>query len=150
MIVLPFSPTIRVKVIGLAQREGRLLAMEVETDSGRVTGVRPLGGSVDFGETREHALHREFLEELGTEITISGPWRVFENIFEHNGSIGHEIVFAAEVRLADMSLYGRNEIVFFEDDGTRCRAEWFDLEALAESDLELYPIGLGSLLSSAL
>jgi len=40
---------IRVKVIGLAWRESRLLAAEVETDGGGVKGVRPLGGSIQLG-----------------------------------------------------------------------------------------------------
>ncbi|PDV86278.1 DNA mismatch repair protein MutT [Rhizobium sp. H4] len=53
---------IRVKVIGLAWRQDRLLAAEVEDDGGRIKGIRPLGGSIEFGETREQALQREFRE----------------------------------------------------------------------------------------
>lgn len=54
------SQQIRVKVIGLAWRKDQLLAAEVEDDSGRIKGVRPLGGAIEFGESREEALHREF------------------------------------------------------------------------------------------
>ena len=41
------SPAIAVKVVGLAWRGRELLVAEVERSDGRVTGVRPLGGSID-------------------------------------------------------------------------------------------------------
>ncbi len=143
MTVPQNAETIRVKVIGLARRDKRLLAFEVDDGNGRLKGVRPLGGAVDFGKTREQALHREFLEELGTRIEISGPWHVFDSIYEDGGRLWHEIVFAAEVILADLSLYARDEIVFSESDGTICRAKWFGLEELEDAGLALYPDGLG-------
>lgn len=117
---------IRVKVIGLCLRGRDLLAAEVEDDAGRIKGYRPLGGSVEFGETREQALAREFKEELSTAVTIRGPWHVFENIFTHEGRQGHEIVFAAEVDLLDRSLYESDTISFNEMDGMRCTARWLD------------------------
>ncbi|MGG7578950.1 NUDIX hydrolase [Rhizobium sp. Nf11,1] len=138
---------IRVKVIGLAWRENRLLAAEVEDDSGRIKGVRPLGGSIEFGETREQALHREIREELGTEIRIVGPWHVLENIFEHHGSIGHEIIFAADVELADQGLYERDEIRYCELDETAATARWFGRDMLRDAGLDLYPTGLETVLS---
>ena len=110
---------VAVKVIGLVRRGASLLAAEVEGDDGRVKGVRPLGGTVEFGETRERALEREFFEELGTGIRVLGPWFAFENIFAHEGDIGHEIIFAAGIELADRSLYARDKIVFTESDGAR-------------------------------
>jgi hypothetical protein len=80
------KPFIRVKVLGLVWRGSELLAGEVENSAGQVTGVRPLGGCVEFGETREEALRREFREELGCETIVSGPWHSLENIFEHEGA----------------------------------------------------------------
>lgn len=137
---------IRVKVIGLARRGAELLAVEVETDDGGIKGVRPPGGSVHFGESREEALQREFLEELDTPVTILGEWQVFENIYRHEGRPGHEIIFAAEVELVRSELYRCDEILFAEDDGSPCRAAWFDPAALERAGLELYPTGLSSYL----
>lgn len=37
-----------------------LLAMEILNDAGDNNGVRPLGGTVEFGETWRDALIREF------------------------------------------------------------------------------------------
>ena len=54
------SSTIRVKALGLHWRDGRLLASEVNRDDGTLKDVRPLGGTVEFGETWQDALIREF------------------------------------------------------------------------------------------
>ena len=141
------SQQIRVKVIGLAWRNDQLLAAEVEDDSGRIKGVRPLGGAIEFGESREQALHREFREELETAIRIVGPWHLLENIYEHHGSIGHEFIFAADIELADASLYERDEIRYSELDETAATARWFGRDRLRDAGIDLYPIGLDKLLS---
>lgn len=138
---------IRATVIGLAWRGDRLLAAEVRDDGGRLMGVRPLGGGIAFGETREQALIREFQEELGCDVTITGPWSVFENIFRHEGALGHEIVFAADLRLHDATLYERDVILFREDDGAPCTARWFRPDIL-DAGVSLYPEGLAAALET--
>ena len=65
------SPQIRVKALGLHWRDGKLLAAEVRDDAGHIRGVRPLGGSVEFGETARAAVIREFQEELGFTVTTT-------------------------------------------------------------------------------
>lgn len=141
------SQQIRVKVIGLAWRKDQLLAAEVEDDSGRIKGVRPLGGAIEFGESREEALHREFREELETDIRIVGPWHLLENIYEHQGAIGHEYIFAADIELADASLYQREEIRYSELDETAATARWFGRDSLRDAGIDLYPTGLDRPLS---
>ncbi|MCV9943718.1 MULTISPECIES: NUDIX hydrolase [unclassified Rhizobium] len=141
------SQQIRVKVIGLAWRKDQLLAAEVEDDSGRIKGVRPLGGAIEFGESREEALQREFREELETDIRIVGPWHLLENIYQHQGAIGHEFIFAADIELADASLYERDEIRYSELDETAATARWFGRDRLRDAGIDLYPAGLDRLLS---
>ena len=99
------------------------------------------------GETREQALAREFREELGCGVTIAGPWTVFENIYRHEGALGHEIVFAADIRLHDATLYDRDVIRFSEDDGTACTARWLAPAALPDG-VALFPGGLAAALAS--
>ncbi len=140
---------IRVVAIGLHWRDGRLLAAEVHGDDGSLLGVRPLGGAADFAEGWQQALRREFREELGIDVTLTGPPRVIENTFQHEGATGHEIVFACDVLFPSGAFAGQEEIVFHEDDGSRGIARWF---ALDELDREsggpaLFPAGLKALLA---
>ncbi len=133
---------IRVKSLGLHWRDGCLLAFEVLDDAGRIKGVRPLGGTVEFGETWQEALVREFREELGIDVSLSGQPLVMENIYVHEGLTGHEILFIAEVQFPDKAYQALEEISFREDNGEVCSARWFDLSELGEDGLELFPLGL--------
>lgn len=136
------STTIQVKTLGIVWRGEALLASEILDDNGRVKGVRPLGGTVEFGETWQKALKREFLEELGTDIVLTNQLEVTENIYSHHEEAGHEIMFLSEVILVDQSLYDQEEIQFSEHDGTACIARWFELSELEKSKPELFPDGL--------
>ena len=133
---------IQVKALGLVWRDGLLLASEIYRDDGSVKGVRPLGGRLEFGETWRDALVREFDEELDVAVEVIGTPLVLENIYTHQGVIGHEIAFVSDVTFPDNAYRQGGPIEYFEDNGEKCRAFWFDLEKLDCGDLELYPNGL--------
>lgn len=133
---------IQVKVIGICRYRKHLLAMDIFNDDGSLKGIRPLGGRVEFGETREVALKREFREELGVDIVSSGSWKFFENLYDHEGKLGHEFIFAMNITLLDTSLYSRDVIVFSEDSGTECQAHWYDIKSLKAGEIDLFPPGL--------
>lgn len=137
---------VQTKVIGICINKARLLAMEIYDDKGDVKGVRPLGGVIEFGENREDALRREYHEELNTDISLSGSWRVFENLYVHEGMRGHEYIFAIGISLLDESIYHRDLIVFSEDSGSSCKARWFPLDHLKSGATRLFPDGLERLL----
>ncbi|WP_172292334.1 NUDIX hydrolase [Pseudoruegeria sp. HB172150] len=145
------APRIRFKALGLHWRGGRLLAAEVLDDAGRVKGVRPLGGSVDFGETAESAVIREFREELGVTATILDAPFFMENIYTHEGSQGHELLAIFNVAFSDDVFADASRIEFHEDDGTRCFAEWFSLDTLdLPKHPRLFPEGLKARLLQSL
>jgi ADP-ribose pyrophosphatase YjhB (NUDIX family) len=138
---------IRVVAIGLHWRAKRLLAAEVRDDAGWLKGVRPLGGGVKFGERWHSALEREFYEEMGVSITVRGVPIVMENIFTHEGALGHEVVFISEIEFLEHQFKEHDSIDFREDSGVAGVARWFDLADLDLDDgPKLYPIGLKQLL----
>jgi 8-oxo-dGTP pyrophosphatase MutT (NUDIX family) len=139
---------IKTKAIGLHWRGNRLLAAEVPDDSGRIKGVRPLGGSVEFGERADVAVVREFREELEIDVTVVGAPLVAENIYMHEGTLGHEVLFIYEVAFPAGAFSGQERIAFCEDDGTPCFAGWYDLDTLnGPGQLALFPDGLKDLLA---
>ncbi len=141
---------VKVKAIGLHWRDGKLLAAEVFDDQGNLKGVRPLGGGVEFGERWQTALIREFKEELGVDVEVTGGPHVMENIYTHHGEVGHEVLFIGEVRFDTDPFAGQDAIEFFEDSGEACTARWFDLAALDIPDgPALFPAGLKPVLLQA-
>jgi ADP-ribose pyrophosphatase YjhB (NUDIX family) len=133
---------VRVIAIGLALREDRLLVFRVLDDAGALKGVRPPGGGVEFGERAADTLAREFREELATDIALEGPPVVLENLFDHEGARGHEVVFAYPVRLLDATIYGRPLFTIREDNGIDLQVEWMAMEALRTRRIALFPDGL--------
>lgn len=141
---------IRVVAIGLHWRDGRLLAAEVRDDAGRIKGVRPLGGEVEFGESWRAALVREFNEELGIDVILKGEPLMLENIFMHEGATGHEVMFISEVEFPDAAFREQERIDFSEDNGVHIVARWYNLADLdVEGAPSLFPTGLKDLLLSA-
>ncbi|MHA7772025.1 NUDIX hydrolase [Roseibium sp. M-1] len=134
--------TITVKALALIWQDDALLLSEVSDDTGRVTGMRPLGGTVEFGEPWRDALQREFLEELGARIRLLDDHFVMENIYEHHGFTGHEVLFLCHAHFHDNSYYRMDNIVYEIGEDSVGTARWITLDELAAKGLELYPSGL--------
>lgn len=126
---MPFnSVDIRPIVVGVIRRGNDVLAVKGYDKSKKQYFYRLLGGGIEFGETAEEALHREFLEELGVEIQNLRRLDVVENIFTYNNKPGHEIVFVYDAEFADKSLYEQDTLVFCEQGQAAPYAEWADMQ----------------------
>ncbi len=133
------AATIRAVAIGLIRRDDFILVAEVLDDDGVREGWRPLGGGVEFMESAADALRREIREELQSEVAIEGAPIICENLYNHCGTPGHEIIFAFPVRLLNESVYGKNKFIFFEDSGLPINAEWIALPRFKNGDETLFP-----------
>lgn len=106
---------------------------------------RPLGGGIEFGESGIDAVRRELLEELDAELTDVDFFGTLENIFTYDGTPGHEIVQLFEAKLANQSLYEREDIIGLEG-SIEIPVRWLPLQAVRDGREVLYPKGLIGLL----
>jgi len=139
--------SIAVKAMALIWQDDALLLSDFLDDSGRVTGMRPLCSTVELGEPWRDALQRKFLDELGTRITLLDNHFVMENIYEHHGVTGHEVVFLCHAHFTDNAYYKMDSIVFEESDDAISSAKWTSLDELSAKGLELQPSGLADRLA---
>ena len=129
-------PFIRNLAVGLPVRDGYVLVLN-GTDAVKAEEFhRAIGGGIEFGETAEEALRREFAEELGVELQAVNLLGVLENIFEYEGQAGHEIVHVFQVESADLDAIALDAELHVLDEGSP--VGWNRISSL---DRPLYPSG---------
>ncbi len=134
---------IRPIAICVFRRQGQVLVGEGYDPVKGERYHRPVGGSLQFGETSREAVVRELDEELGVELSDLRLLGVLENIFTCEGKAAHEIVFVYEARFADESLYDRPLLRGYEEWAGAYAAVWRD----PDQELPvLHPEGLRDLL----
>ena len=119
--------------------------MAVKDDSGAVKGWRPLGGTIEFGESAEEAVAREFLEEIGRPVRCIKQLCVLENLYSHEGARGHEVVFAFEAELLRSDLE-QPITSSFVDGGVTNDVGWCPVSAFVNGEQRLFPEKLVSYL----
>ena len=129
-------PSIRNLAVGLPVRDGHVLVLD-GTDSVKAEAFhRAIGGGIEFGETAEGALRREFEEELGVSLQTVRLLGVLEGIFEYEGRPGHEIVHVFHVESAELDAIGLDAELHVLDEGSL--VGWRRISGL---DRPLYPVG---------
>jgi ADP-ribose pyrophosphatase YjhB (NUDIX family) len=121
-------------------RDGALLVSE----SADPLFQRPLGGHVEFGEYAVDTIHREFLEEIGQELTDVRRLGVLENIFPWRDGTEHEVVFIFAAAFADEAAYEIEEQLIRDDTEPKDRVIWRPANAVSPP---LYPAGLTELIA---
>lgn len=144
----PWRPEDRLRAIsiGVFTRADQILCGPVHSDAGQVTGWRPLGGAIAFGERAADALAREVRETTGQEIGEITPLGVLENLFTHEGTAGHEVVFVYRARFANPTIYEADQLALTQSDGGEFTAKWIPLAKARAGRVRIFPDGLLDLL----
>lgn len=129
---------IRAISIAVVYRGADVLVMAVKDDSGALKGWRPLGGAIEFGETAQQAVSREFVEEIGYPIRCVRALCVLENLYSHEGTRGHEIVFAFEAEFVNRAGYAPSSFTFV-DGGVANEVAWQPVHDFKRGAQLLYP-----------
>jgi len=134
-------PSIRNIAVGLPVRDGHVLVLHGRDPAKRETFTRAIGVGIEFGETAEAALRREFVEELGIRLDRVQLLGVTENLFEYEGRPGHEIVHVFAVEAAELDAIPLDAQLHILDEGSP--VTWV---RISELDRPLYPNGVVDLL----
>jgi aminoglycoside 6'-N-acetyltransferase len=140
------AENIRPLAIGVIEHDGKIFVAEGYDPHKQQTFYRPLGGAIEFGEYGQEALIREFSEEIGENIRVTGYLGTLENLFMYNGQTGHELVRVYKVVFEDPVMYECSLVEAHEDDGSPFRALWRPLNDFITRNAILYPDGLLELL----
>ncbi|RBI59547.1 NUDIX hydrolase [halophilic archaeon] len=127
--------------VGIPRREGEIFVSELYDSTNDERFYRPIGGEVEFTEYSPMTLVREYNEELGISIEVGEFLGSIENLFEVDGTVGHEIVFVYDLNQTD-ELWNATEIKGEDDGGTTFIAEWKPREVFECGEEQLYPDGL--------
>jgi 8-oxo-dGTP pyrophosphatase MutT (NUDIX family) len=136
------SPRIRPIAVCYCESEGKVLLEEGYDAVKDQRFFRAIGGGIEFGETAEAAVRREWMEELGAELGEVRLLQVVENIFEYEGRPGHEIVFMLEGAPRDTGRFQAQRMEITESTGLVHRLSWVPIEDMANGRVTVYPRAL--------
>lgn len=133
-----FAGKVRIRVCGVCIRQNRILLVKHRGLGPAGYLWNPPGGGIDFGESVEQALKREFLEETGLQIEV-GNFLHF-NEFIGQGLHALELFFEVSMVGGELRLGTDPEL----DSGSQMMEElkfWSKIE-IANEPVELFHVGL--------
>ena len=127
---------IRPVVLGIAIKNGKILVSEGYDKVKKQIFYRCLGGGIEFLETSQEALKREYKEELGIDIIIEDFWGISENIFTYQGKNAHELILFYNIKIQDKDVQEKYHII---DDNCESDAYWIDVNEFKNNKKIIYP-----------
>ena len=129
---------VRPIAISIIRNNDKILVYERQDDITGEKFYRLVGGCIEFGESSNIALKREFEEELSLDIKNTKLISIFESIFTFNSKEMHEIVFLYESKFADSSIYNKDIINGLEGDRA-FNAIWILVDDFLKKKYKIYP-----------
>lgn len=130
---------IRAISLGLIEHDGHVFVSQGEDPKTGDRYYRFLGGGIDFGETSQAALCREFVEEIGAELVDLEYVTCLDNIFVYNGKPKHELIQLFRARFADEAFYQvAKSFRLVEGEHIR-QAFWLDQKRVLTGECRLVP-----------
>lgn len=97
-----YSNKVRVRVCGLLQEDNKLLLIKHKSIGSKGILWSPPGGGIEFGETAEESLEREFLEETNLEVEVTNFLFTYEMMNKKHHAI--ELFFEVKKLGGDLRL----------------------------------------------
>ena len=129
---------VRPIAISIIRNNDKILVYERQDDITGEKFYRLVGGCIEFGESSNIALKREFEEELSLDIKNTKLISIFESIFTFNSKEMHEIVFLYESKFVDSSIYNKDIINGLEGDRA-FNAIWILVSDFLKKKHKIYP-----------
>ena len=99
-----------------------------------------MGGRIEIGEDSSKTVEREFIEETGKEIEITGYIATIENFFEMKGKKYHEILFVHKAEFKDEKDKLIEDTIKNIEGKEYLQYEWIDLDKIEEYPVKPYVI----------
>ena len=132
------------RVAGILLHNNKILLQKPTND----TGFAVPGGHAEFGETNAQTLEREFIEEIGAEITVGGLKWVAEIFFPWGDKPCHQICLYYDVALKDKTQIPLDGVFIGDEriEGREFKIEfhWIPVETLGQ--IEVYPTNIPDLM----
>ncbi len=133
-----------VAVAAVRRVDGAMLVQRGRDTTRGQTFHRLIGGGIDFGETAEQAVVREWQEELSARLQDVRLLGWVENLFTFEGSPGHELLAVHVGRVQDAHVLDRDDLGAIP--GTTSTAHWVPGAQVLHGPLPLHPPGVAALL----
>ncbi|MDR2933715.1 MAG: NUDIX domain-containing protein [Rickettsiales bacterium] len=117
---------IRAIAVAVIRKGDKILGGKGIDASANKIFYRLIGGGIEFGETSDVALKREFMEEMNAEIIIKKFLGVGESIFVYEGQSGHQLVFFYEAEFVDKKMYEQDEFKMLDVEEDHGHIYWAD------------------------
>lgn len=101
---------IRQLAVALIKHKDKYLVVEGHDRLKAYKFYRAPGGGIEFGETGEQALRREMVEGFAVKIEKVKYLGLVENIFDFEGSAGHEICLIYQAEIKDPQFLAKQKV----------------------------------------